>query len=411
MRILLITDNHTPTGGAEKVFFEQKTLLAKLPDVTVFSLGFTKEPSHQTDSITFKKTRNPWSKLWWQLFTHKSTYRGLKNAIDAFKPDIIHLHNIKEHSAALLKATQNYTVVQTLHDFSLICPTSHNIHRDLTPCKSGFSLRCILKHRHKHRFPVYVGLVVSHLRQHYRLKNQIKHFICVSPVLAEYTKKRFDIPVTFIPPFTLQPQSVIAQKETPPHFLYVGQLSTHKGVYPLLTEFKLATQTCNTIHLTLVGDGPDKEKLIQLTKNLGLSKHVTFTGWLHRPHPHYLTHRAVIIPSLCMESFGLTVTESMAFARPVIGSDRGALPWLIDDGITGCIFNPAIPGNLAEKIIDLATHPEKAKAMGEAGQRKLATFINNEATLLEIMNVYRSVIEKPSLTPAVAKMRESSKAT
>lgn len=388
MRLLLITDNHTPTGGAEKVFFELKERLTQIPGMTVFSLGFTPKPTQTANSLTFAKTRNPWRKLWWQIFTHPSTYQQLKKAIDDFKPDIIHLHNFKEHTAALLKAIRGHTILHTLHDFSVICPGSYNVHRDLTPCSTGFRLRCALNHRHKYRLPVYAGLVFSYFLQRRRLQKCVSQFTGVSPVLAEFVRHSFKQPVTFLPPFTLPPQNV-NPSPTPAHFLYIGQLSHHKGVHHLLHEFAIAFKKHPELRLTLVGDGPDKEKLQQLCKQLTISDAVDFTGWKTEPHIYYLSHRAVILPSLCMEAFGLTLAEGMAHGKPLIVSDRGAPTWLVENQVTGYHFNPKIRGDLAQKIIELAADPEKAQKMGEAGYQKYKKNFNNEKILADTIALYQ----------------------
>lgn len=392
MRILLITDNHTPTGGAEKVFFDLKSRLAARPGHRVFSIGFANTASETEDSLVLKKPSSLFAKLWWQLFTHRNVHHQLRSAIHAFAPDIIHLHNIKQHTAALLNAVKSYPCLQTLHDYSVVCPTAHNIHRDLSPCPTGFTLRCAGQHRHKHPWPVYMGLTLSFLLQRLRTKKRVHRFLAVSPLLAQYAAQHFNAPVSYLPPFTLHAQPQTQHQPDPTHFLYLGHLGSHKGLTLLLREFALAVKQNPNLKLTIAGDGPEKTRLMHDAKMQGIDHHLHFIGWQTNPAALYETHIATLVPSLWMEAFGLIVTESMAHARAVIGSNRGSLPWLITNQETGLLFDPLTPGDLAQKILDLAEHPEKARAMGLCGQAKLNHLIDNEKTLETLLKTYRDTI-------------------
>lgn len=388
MRVLLITDNHTASGGAEKYFFELKDRLKSIPTFSVYSLGFGPHEEKGEDYRVFRTTRSKGAKLFWQIFRHPLIYRKLKQEIKRFKPDVIHLHNAKQHSAAILKSIQSYPVVQTIHDYSILCPVAHNIHKNWQPCATGFRRACFWQHQLKFKPLTYLGLVLSFTLLRRRIKKSVKQFLTVSPLLAEYLRKNDFQPVSFIPPFKKEIFPSFSSPPQPGHFLFAGNLDTHKGVFLLIEEFALALKQNSHLFLTIAGSGPEEKTLRALIKQHGLAGHVTFTGWLNDLDLLYQTHFATIVPSLWMEAFGLIITESMNHQRAVIGSNRGSIPWLVDDHHTGLIFDPLKKGDLAEKMLSLAANPELARKLGCHGYAKLQTFIDNEASMRKIVEIY-----------------------
>jgi glycosyltransferase involved in cell wall biosynthesis len=390
MRILLLTDNHAPTGGAEKYFFALKEKLKLQADLTIFSLGFGQCASNGTDYSVLPATRSKWSKLFWQIFRHRRTYQQLRQHIQQFQPDVIHLHNIKQHSAAIFTAVTGYPVVQTIHDYSIVCPAALNLHQNLQACKTGFKRSCFWEHQLKFNRLIYLGLVFSFIVMRKRLRKTIDHFIPVSPLLADYMRAQALQPVTYIPPF--KPEIINSANIAPQHghFLYAGHLGAHKGTQLLIAEFAIACTDNPHLHLTIAGSGVNEKELHELAAQHRVTHQITFAGWLDNLDLLYQSHFAVIAPSIVMEAFGLIITEAMSHQRPVIGSNRGSIPWLIDDQQTGLIFDPATPGDLAAKMLQLAADPALAQRLGKNGYKKMQQFIDNDTALQQIISLYKT---------------------
>jgi len=120
------------------------------------------------------------------------------------------------------------------------------------------------------------------------------------------------------------------------------------------------------------GGGPLREYHELLARKLGVSKNVAFPGFIppnHMPY-YYAASDVVAVPSL-IEAFGLVTVEAMACGKPVVGSDVGGIPDTIVDGANGFLVKPKDPKDLADKILFLLEHPEKARQMGKEG-RKMA---------------------------------------
>lgn len=391
LRILLITDNHTPSGGAEHYFFDLKTRLKQIPDLEIYSLGFAATEKSADDFYTFKKTKSKFTKLIWQLIPHPFVYYKLRRQIKKINPDVIHLHNIREYTASLLAAVKGYPLVQTIHDYAAVCPIAYNIHKNLEACPTGMRASCFWQHQLKYNLFTYLALTLAFLRNRSRSKRMIKTFFAPSPLLVDYLKKNQFENAIYIAPFKNEPQAPAFEAIDAHHFLFAGNLGAHKGIDLLLDEFAIACQKNSALTLTIIGKGQDEHRLRKRVDKLGLANQIDFAGWLDNPEPEYARSAAVIFPSLWMEAFGLVITEAMNHSRPVIGSNRGSPPWIIDDTKTGFIFDPLKKGDLAEKILLLAGNIELIMLLGKNGEQKLQTFIDNEKVLQQIVEVYRGI--------------------
>jgi glycosyltransferase involved in cell wall biosynthesis len=390
MKILLITDNHTPHGGgAEKQFFILKELLKNHADTTVFSLGFGTQASKGSDFIVFKETHSKALRQLWRMFFNPVKYWQLRRTIKKINPTVIHLHNIKKYTPALLYAVQGYPTLQTVHDFSPLCPTQWNVHTDLQPCARGISLKCLLQHRRNYTFISYMALLYSFIRLRTLLKKSVMHFIAPSPLLENYLKKNQFKNTSCILPFMLKEK--ICHNLPKNHFLYIGQLEQQKGVSLLLNEFKHALQKNKNLTLILAGSGSQENLLKEQVKYWNLEDKIHFIGWIENPDALYRQCSALIFPSIGMESFGLVITEAMAHARPVIGSHRGPTAWLVDHNKTGLLFDPLKPGELANAILTLADNPLLIETLGKNAHEKSKKFPENVTILNQHITLYKAV--------------------
>jgi glycosyltransferase involved in cell wall biosynthesis len=387
LKILLISDTQTQTGGAELQFYHLKNALQKRPNITVRSLVFGTPPSNSGDAIVLKETACKVSRQWWRMFLHPLKYLEIKRAIETFKPDVIHLHNVKKYTIALLKAVRQYPVIQTVHDFSPICPTGWNLHAHGQPCTTGFQANCFWQHKRDYNVLVYLGLVFSFHRMRKLLKQTVKKFIAPSPMLEHYLRLNQFGATVYLPPFIKQQEPPTYSDMRADHFLYVGQLEIQKGVDILIDEFALACQQNKNLVLKVAGLGSQEISLKEKVKQ----KNIVFLGWAN-PDKLYEECMAVIFASVGLESFGMVITEAMAKGRAVIGSNRGPTTWLIDDEKTGLLFDPLVKGDLSAKIIKLSNQFELAERFGKQGYEKSKTFLNEESIIDDIITLYESTL-------------------
>lgn len=125
--------------------------------------------------------------------------------------------------------------------------------------------------------------------------------------------------------------------------------------------------------LVLVGDGPERDKAVQLAVELGVCKDVRILGKLTRLEPILQASDLYFLPSRA-ESFGLSALEAQACGCPVIGYHAGGLPEVVEDGVTGILCPEGRDTCLGSVAADLLADRERYLAMREASRRRAETF-------------------------------------
>ena len=150
-----------------------------------------------------------------------------------------------------------------------------------------------------------------------------------------------------------------------------GRLEKVKGYTFLIKAAKIVIETIlgKDILFLIAGDGSLKEKLKQESISLGISEKIMFLGWRKDVFEIINTFDIFVLPSL-NEGMGRVLLEAMLLGKPIIASDTGGIPELVEDGINGFLFPTGDYKKLAEKIIFLIKNPAVAKEMEKKGKEK-----------------------------------------
>ena len=149
--------------------------------------------------------------------------------------------------------------------------------------------------------------------------------------------------------------------------LYVGRLSRQKGADVLVEAFAHVLTRVPDATLTLVGDGPERPRLLALVRTLGLEPRITFLGALAQEHlPRlYRESACTVVPSRAdasgEEGQGLAAIEAMACGCPVVASRSGGLTSLLDDDARGLLVPPGDSGALAAALHSVLGDPASAR--------------------------------------------------
>lgn len=154
--------------------------------------------------------------------------------------------------------------------------------------------------------------------------------------------------------------------------LCVGRLVPAKGQHVLLEACRQLKEWNITFHLTLVGDGEDRQSLDQLTQQLGLGREVTFTGAIGQDQVlgYYGGADVFVLPSFA-EGVPVVLMEAMAREIPCISTRITGIPELIDDGVDGLLVAPADVEALAQVLRKLLGDPELKRRIGRNGRIKV----------------------------------------
>ena len=145
-----------------------------------------------------------------------------------------------------------------------------------------------------------------------------------------------------------------------PSIGYLGRLKKYKSVEHLLHAAKIVREKIPDIKLYIVGDGDNRQNLETLTKELGITDNVIFTGFVsEKDKIEYLQKMHFVVNTSSKEGWGLTVVEANACGRTVIAANVQGLRDSVIDGKTGLLYEYGNVKELAEKIISLLSNPNK----------------------------------------------------
>ena len=320
------------------------------------------------------------------VWNHQAAKR-LSKLLDVFQPDVVHLHNYYHQlSPSILRPLRKRAipVVQTLHDYHLIDPTyrlfCNGKIADRT-VRSGSDYwkmivnRCI---QQSLRASILEAIEFEVGRRWGNTIESVDRFIAPT----EFVRRKhiaFAVPEEKI--VTLHHPALRLSDNNNTHFqypisniqlLYVGRLSEEKGVDVLLEAMRHVPPA---IRLDIVGDGPERARLEQLSRNLHLTR-VAFHGW-KAPEELGRFYRAcsfVVIPSLWYEVFGFGILEAAGYEKPAIASRIGGIPELVENARQGLLVEAGNVAQLSQRIQWLAEHPNEQKRMGENAREGLKRF-------------------------------------
>jgi glycosyltransferase involved in cell wall biosynthesis len=146
----------------------------------------------------------------------------------------------------------------------------------------------------------------------------------------------------------------------------IGRLELEKGHPTLLEAWPLVLRDVPGAYLVIVGEGSRQDALHQIAVEQGVERHVIFTGRRDDIPAVTAALDVAVLPSY-REAQGLTILEAMALSRPVVASNVGGIPEMIEDGVTGLLVPPHDAAALAGAITRLLRDHPLADTLGRAG--------------------------------------------
>lgn len=218
--------------------------------------------------------------------------------------------------------------------------------------------------------------------------------VCVSKAVKDYLVSIGEIPadkgeVVYNPAHA---PSVDNRHAHPEHFsiVYVGRLEKVKNVETLLTAFSKLHN--DKVHITIVGDGRERNALEQLCKDLSIVERVKFVGFSKDPHQYLSSADLFVLPSFS-EGFGIAVVEAMLMKVPVLCSNVGGIPEFVVDNENGWLFNPLDEGELVDKLNTIiGKDKNELRKMGLKG----FSDVNNVFTLKKYVENLEDLYERIS---------------
>ena len=335
--------------------------------------------------------------------------RSVAKLYQQFKPDVVHFHNTFPliSPLAVLAASKHAPVVMTLHNYRTACaegvPT-----RDGKVCSLCLDKKCVLdgvKYRcYRGSLAATLPLAINIAIYRKLLPKWVSRFIVLSEFqkmkMVEYgwPAKRIVVKGNFIGEEPRNTQNTRKKDQ----IVYVGRLSKEKGVETLIKAFAIlcgssetSTQSpCSTrlknLKLVIVGDGADRPELEKLSTGLN----VEFMGYKPSEKARRIIaeSKALVSPSTCWETFGLSAAEALSEGVPPVVSNVGALPDIIQDGRYGEVFEAGNAKTLAAAIMRLLSRPDYDE-MCSAARREAEAKYSEEANYNQLIGIYQGVLK------------------
>jgi glycosyltransferase involved in cell wall biosynthesis len=332
----------------------------------------------------------------------QSSYDRISGELVAWKPDILDVHNFfplaspsVHHAAGRI----GVPVIQTLHNYRLLCPGANFLRNDRVceDCTNHLVAWPGVLHRCYRGNALQTGAVSLMLSVH-RVLRTWQRCVTVFIALSEFSKRKFvengfsESKIVVKPNFVDDPGE---PGEGGEEFMFAGRLSREKGIVALLAAMEL---TGPDVRVNIIGEGPlEAEVRAAADRN----PRIRFLGRLRRQDvlSRMSSAKCVIVPSICYETFGRSAAEAYSVGTPVIASRIGALAEMVDHGRTGLHAGPGDPADLARAMTWIAQNQRAVARMRlEARLEYLAKYTSGRNYDL-LMDTYERAIAdaKPRL--------------
>ncbi|HET6579368.1 MAG TPA: glycosyltransferase [Gemmatimonadales bacterium] len=173
------------------------------------------------------------------------------------------------------------------------------------------------------------------------------------------------------------------------------QLFPRKGIRFLIEAAAALKPRFPDVKVVIAGDGFERPELISLAESLGIARDVTFLGWVPNSElpPYYRAAAVSVIPSL-EEGFGIPAAEAMGCQTPVVASDAGGLPEVVENGVTGLVVPRGDSSALADAIGTLLADPARRVQMGRAGRERALRLFDWDRTAEQLERIYADVLPR-----------------
>lgn len=348
MKILMVNKFLYPNGGSETYMFKLGAYLKSIGhEVEYFgmehegrcvsnSLGLYTETMDFHNSSAFKKI-----KLSLKTIYSKEAKDKMLAVLENFKPDVVHLNNFNfQLTPSIIYAVKEYDkkynkkikLIYTAHDFQLICPNHMmmDIHTN-TPCEkcigSNFKNCTINKCIHNSTLKSLLGTLEAEIYNKNRIYSRIDNIVCCSEFMKNMldTNPVFKNKTVVLHNFIDKIEPKKSKKED--YVLYFGRFAEEKGI-----ETLIGAKNTNFI---CAGSGPIEDKVNNANnlENIGFKTGNELEELIRKA-------KCTVYPSIWYENCPFSIMESIMYQTPVIASNIGGIPELIDNGKTGYLIPP-----------------------------------------------------------------------
>jgi glycosyltransferase involved in cell wall biosynthesis len=396
MRIAVVHNRYrsgAPSGENRVVDTETEALAANGHELVRFDRCSDEIEGWQLAKKAMLPARAVWS---------RETYRDLKAVLREHRPDVAHVHNtFPLLSASVLYACRDagVPVVATIHNYKLACANG-TFFRDgavCHDCARSLPGRGVLHgcYRESPAATAAVALAMSLHRRAWR--SLVSAYIMISASQRELLGGLGLPPDRVFVRYNLIPRRSRPRTPRAATVVYAGRLDEPKGVRLLMAGWDsyLGKSGEPGLNLIIAGGGPLGDEVAAWAS---ARPSVEIAGMVSGDRCAELISgaRAVLLPSVWEETFGLVAVEAMAAGVPPIAAGHGSFAELITPGVDGMLFTPGDPGALGLAIADVEANPQRYEICGDQARKTYEQRFDPQQNITELLDIYHFAIAHPA---------------
>ena len=396
MKILLINDYGTPTGGAELALLTLRARLRGLGhDARLFTSGARPGGARSLADYQCLGTTSRWRTL--LQSANPWAYWRLRQVLAEFRPDVVHVRIfLTQLSPLILPLLRDVPTVYHVAWYRPICPLGTKRLPDGHACAVRWGAAC----RRNGCLPWRDWLpLMMQMRLWWRWRDAFNVVVAesrhVQAQLGADGLGPVEIVPTGVPVRPLRPPLV-----SPPTVAFAGRLVPEKGADILVRAFARVAERIPAARLVIAGDGPERARLQQLVDAHPFAGRVVLTGALDREELERQFAGAWVqaVPSLWAEPFGLVAVEAMMRGTAVVATGTGGLAEIVQEGRTGFHVPPGDVAALADRLLAVLQDRDLAERLGRAGREVALGRYDEAACAKNFLRLYPNLCSNQKVT-------------
>ena len=397
--ILNVSQNYHVRGGSDRYFFTLAELLRKHGhQVVPFTAASpNNEPSEWENYFPRGADfEHPGAgDLLRFLYSHDAV-KSIRQLLKDTDINLAHFHiYYGKLTASILEVLKRdgIPLIQTLHEYKLTCPVYSHLSNDqiCEACEGKHFWRALPKRCNRGSLArTALSVTESYVSKMLGAVKKFDHFISVSHFLRKkmishgMPEDKISTVHNFVDVSDITPNFSEGD-----YILYFGRVHRSKGILTLIE----AAVPLTDVPIYIVGDGEAMPEVQQIIEQNGC-KHIHLLGFKQGDELRELIRNSIctVLPSEWYENCPMSVLESYAYGKPVIGADIGGIPELIVDGVDGFLVPSGEPETLRDRLLWMFAHKDDAAEMGRIGRHKMETEFNADIHYERIMNVYQQFL-------------------
>jgi len=380
-----------------QIYNEQRSRIGGEPAVIDVTTRVLETNGHES-RLVMKSSRDlehsalkRFGAFWTGAYNGK-TFREMQRLLQSDRPDIVHVHSVYPmFSPSILLACRRagVPVVMTVHTHNLTCPTWFHL-RDgsiCEDCMGGREYQCVLHNCRRNLLESAAYALRSFVARRFRLFHDNVDILMVPTQFSRTLLLRAGFhrdQVVVVPNPTAVTESP-TDRLLGDYVAFAGRVSAEKGVDVLLAAAALMPH----LSFKIAGDGPVLSAMMaQAPGNVHFVGRLAYEELL----AFYKRARLLVVPSVWFEPFGMVAADAMALGLPVIASRIGGLPDVVEDGVTGLLFEPGNAPDLARQIGRVWDDPALGAQLGQSGRGKATERYSHQAYYCNLLAAYKTAI-------------------